>query len=251
MSSDKEFGNNHASSGPARCLELTSLAHGEFTDVEVGGAKEASTDSEDAQVKKMKERNQRMEEEIKESELLNKIINTPTITSATSEVDGRSIWVGNVDYGATLKGLNKRFEQCGLIKRTKILRDKYSGKPKGFAYIEFLDVVSIELALKLNDSLFCGRQIKVTAKRTNIHGLSTTDRKPRGRGIRSRGGPMAGRGRYLVTAQHIPTPVPRFDSYMEQQPQYPAYRSRVSSGSMGNRGGPYDPRCEQYLYKNQ
>ncbi|ESN89945.1 hypothetical protein HELRODRAFT_182955 [Helobdella robusta] len=115
MSSDKEFGNNHANSGPARCLELTSQAHGEFTDVAVGGAKEASTDSEDAQVKKMKERNQRMEDEIKESELLNKIINTPTITSATSEVDGRSIWVGNVDYGATLKGLNKHFEQCGSI----------------------------------------------------------------------------------------------------------------------------------------
>ncbi|ESN99899.1 hypothetical protein HELRODRAFT_145076, partial [Helobdella robusta] len=78
----------------------------------------------------MKERNQRMEEEIKKSELLNKIIITPTITSATSEVDGRSIWVGNVDYGATLEGLNKHFEQCGVIMRTKILRDKISGKSK-------------------------------------------------------------------------------------------------------------------------
>ncbi|ESO09688.1 hypothetical protein HELRODRAFT_126215, partial [Helobdella robusta] len=96
-----------------------------------------------------------------------------------------SIWVGNVDFGATLKGLNKHFEQCGVIVRTKILRDKFSGKLKGFAYIEFSDVVSIDLTLKLNDSLFCGRQIKVTAKKTNIHVLSTTDRKPRGRYAKS------------------------------------------------------------------
>ncbi|ESO09685.1 hypothetical protein HELRODRAFT_153606, partial [Helobdella robusta] len=53
------------------------------------------------------------------------------------------------------------FEQCGVIMRTKFLRDKFSGKSKGFAYIRFSDVVSIELALKLNESLFCGRQIEV------------------------------------------------------------------------------------------
>ncbi|ESN89951.1 hypothetical protein HELRODRAFT_182961 [Helobdella robusta] len=229
MSSDKEFGNNHVISELARCLELTSLAHGEFTDVAVGGAKEANTDFEDAEMQEMRKKIQKMREERRECENLKKMFvtnTTPTASSATSEVDGRSIWVGNVDYGATLEGLNKHFEQCGLIIRTKILRDKFSGKSKGFAYIEFSDVVSIDLALKLNESLFCGRQIKVTAKRTNIYGLSTTDRKPRGRGIRPRGGPMAGRGRYLVTAQHIPTPVPRFESYMEQQPQCPAYRSR-------------------------
>ncbi|ESN89952.1 hypothetical protein HELRODRAFT_126196, partial [Helobdella robusta] len=85
-------------------------------------------------------------------------------------------YIHDYDYGATLDGLNKHFEQCGVIMRTKILRDKFSGKSKGFAYIEFTDVVSIDLALKLNESLFCGKQIKVTAKRTNIHGLSTTDK---------------------------------------------------------------------------
>ncbi|ESO03098.1 hypothetical protein HELRODRAFT_80718 [Helobdella robusta] len=200
-----------------------SLAHGESTDVEVGGAKKANSDFEDGEIQKMREMIQKMEEEMRECETLKEKFVTNTTsnaTSATSEVDGRSIWVGNVDYGSTLKDLKEHFEQCGAIIRTKILRDKFSGKPKGFAYIEFSDVVSIDLALKLNDSLFRGRQIKVTAKRTNMHGLSTTDRKPRGRGKRSRGGPMAGRGRYLATAHHIPTHVQRFESYAEQQPQY-------------------------------
>lgn len=37
-------------------------------------------------------------------------------------------------------------------------------------------------ALSMTDSLFLGRQIKVTNKRTNRPGISTTNRPPRGRG---------------------------------------------------------------------
>lgn len=37
-------------------------------------------------------------------------------------------------------------------------------------------------ALSMTDSLFLGRQIKVTSKRTNRPGISSTNRPPRGRG---------------------------------------------------------------------
>ena len=49
-----------------------------------------------------------------------------------------------------------------------------------FAYIEFSDKDSVQTALALDDSLFKGRQIKVTEKRTNRPGVSSTDRPPRG-----------------------------------------------------------------------
>uniref|UniRef100_T1J545 RRM domain-containing protein n=1 Tax=Strigamia maritima TaxID=126957 RepID=T1J545_STRMM len=97
------------------------------------------------------------------------------------EVDARSIYVGNVDYGATAEELEQHFHGCGSINRVTILCDKYSGHPKGFAYIEFAEKESVNTAMALDESLFRGRQIKVNSKRTNRPGISTTNRPPRGR----------------------------------------------------------------------
>ncbi|CAD5207106.1 unnamed protein product [Bursaphelenchus okinawaensis] len=96
--------------------------------------------------------------------------------------DIRSVFVGNVDYSATPENLEEHFRGCGPIERVTILADKFSGNPKGFAYIEFTEVDGKQNALALNESLFLGRQIKVTEKRTNKPGISTTNRPPRGRG---------------------------------------------------------------------
>ncbi|XP_022242365.1 polyadenylate-binding protein 2-like [Limulus polyphemus] len=97
------------------------------------------------------------------------------------EVDARSVYVGNVDYGATAEELEQHFHGCGSINRVTILCDKFSGHPKGFAYVEFADKDSVQTAMALDDSLFRGRQIKVMVKRTNRPGISTTNRIPRGR----------------------------------------------------------------------
>ena len=52
-----------------------------------------------------------------------------------------------------------------------ILCDKYSGHPKGFAYIEFTEKESVDAAIALDGSMFRGRQIKVMPKRTNKPGV--------------------------------------------------------------------------------
>ena len=95
------------------------------------------------------------------------------------QADARSIYVGNVEYGATSEELALHFNLCGVVKRVTILCNKFDGHPKGFAYIEFTDTDSIQMALKLDESLFRGRQLKVMPKRTNKPGISTTDRAPR------------------------------------------------------------------------
>ncbi|XP_023600707.1 polyadenylate-binding protein 2-like [Myotis lucifugus] len=92
------------------------------------------------------------------------------------EADARSIYVGNVDYGATAEELEAHFHGCGSVNRVTILCDKFSGHPKGFAYIEFSDKGSVRTSLALDESLFRGRKIKVLPKRTNRPGISTTDR---------------------------------------------------------------------------
>lgn len=107
-----------------------------------------------------------------------------------AEIDLRSIYVGNVDYSATAQELEAHFHGCGSINRVTILCDKFSGHPKGFAYIEFGDKDSVQTAMALDDSLFKGRQIKVVSKRTNRPGISSTDRGPSRGG--ARGGHMMG-----------------------------------------------------------
>jgi len=128
------------------------------------------------------------------------------------EVDGRSIYVGNVEYGATAEELEAHFHGCGAINRVTILCDKFTGHPKGFAYIEFTDKDSVQTSLALDDSLFKGRQIKVMPKRTNRPGVSSTNR-----------GAPRGRGRARVVIKYI----------------YPGYRGRGRGGMRRNFFSPY------------
>ncbi|ELU11799.1 hypothetical protein CAPTEDRAFT_18178 [Capitella teleta] len=118
---------------------------------------------------------------------------TPAISLEDKlDADSRSIWIGNVDYAATAEELGSHFHGCGSVNRATILCDKFSGHPKGFAYVEFVDKDSVETAQALDDSLFKGRQIKVTPKRTNRPGISSTNRPPSGRF--RRGGARFGSG---------------------------------------------------------
>ncbi|NXT92642.1 PABP2 protein, partial [Anhinga rufa] len=119
----------------------------------------------------------------------------PRTTEEKMEVDQRSIYVGNVDYGGTAEELESHFNSCGQINRVTILCDKFSGHPKGYAYIEFEEKSSVKAAVELDESVFRGRVIKVLPKRTNMPGISTTDRGGyRGR-FQARGG-LAHRGGY-------------------------------------------------------
>uniref|UniRef100_A0A8C2RWX2 RRM domain-containing protein n=1 Tax=Capra hircus TaxID=9925 RepID=A0A8C2RWX2_CAPHI len=93
-----------------------------------------------------------------------------------AEADHRSVYVGNVDYGGTAQELEAYFNHCGEIHRVTILCDKFSGHPKGYAYIEFATESSAQAAVELDKSIFRGRVIKVLPKRTNLPGISSTDR---------------------------------------------------------------------------
>ncbi|KAL2758143.1 hypothetical protein ACRALDRAFT_1028960, partial [Sodiomyces alcalophilus JCM 7366] len=99
------------------------------------------------------------------------------------DVDSRSIFVGNVDYSASPEEIQAHFQSCGSINRVTILLDKFTGQPKGYAYVEFTEPSLVAQALVLNESVFKGRHIKVVPKRTNVPGMS----RGRGRGGRGRG----------------------------------------------------------------
>ena len=80
------------------------------------------------------------------------------------------MYVGNVDYGSTPEELQAHFASCGTIDRITILCDKWTGKPKGYAYVMFVKPESVPNALLLNETTFRGRPLKVIPKRTNVPG---------------------------------------------------------------------------------
>ncbi|KAF8418494.1 hypothetical protein EV426DRAFT_618406 [Tirmania nivea] len=108
------------------------------------------------------------------------------------DIDARSVFVGNVDYGASPEEIQAHFQSCGSINRVTILLDKFTGHPKGYAYVEFTEPSLVAQALVLNESVFRGRSLKVVPKRTNIPGMQ----RGRGGGRGGRGGFGGSRGGY-------------------------------------------------------
>ncbi|XP_060855324.1 uncharacterized protein LOC132933003 [Metopolophium dirhodum] len=93
-----------------------------------------------------------------------------------TETDSRSIYVGNVDYAGSAEELENHFRDFGPIYKVTMVYNKFNGRPKGFAFIEFADMYSVAIAVTMNISVFRGRHIKVYPKRTNKPGISITDR---------------------------------------------------------------------------
>ncbi|KAJ3019271.1 UNVERIFIED_CONTAM: cytoplasmic RNA-binding protein [Siphonaria sp. JEL0065] len=149
----------------------------------------------DEEIVAMKARVQAMEEEAAKlkqmQEQVQKDMNATTALAdaAKEDIDSRSVYVGNVDYSSTPEELQSHFQSCGTINRITILCDKFTGHPKGFAYVEFADAANVETAVSLNESLFKGRLIKVTPKRTNVPSFMRGGYRgaPRGRVFRGAG----------------------------------------------------------------
>jgi polyadenylate-binding protein 2 len=70
-----------------------------------------------------------------------------------------------VDWGATPAELETHFKACGAVNRITIPTDRMTGRAKGYAYVEFAEVSAIEAALKLAESSFRGRPLKVSLPR--------------------------------------------------------------------------------------
>ncbi|KAK7302541.1 hypothetical protein RJT34_13433 [Clitoria ternatea] len=122
-----------------------------------------------------------------------------------------------VDYSCTPEEVQQHFQSCGTVNRVTIRTDKF-GQPKGYAYVEFLETEAVQEALLLNESELHGRQLKVTAKRTNIPGMKQH------RACRSN--PYMGfRGRTPYAPPFVYSPygygkVPRFRMPMRYSPYY-------------------------------
>jgi RNA recognition motif-containing protein len=89
------------------------------------------------------------------------------------------LFVGNLSWDATEEGLKEMFETHGEVVSTRIVQDKYTGRSKGFGFIEMKDQASADAACQaLNDVPFVGRPLRVSPARQE--GERDASRPPRG-----------------------------------------------------------------------
>ncbi len=74
-----------------------------------------------------------------------------------------NIYVGNLSHGVTDGELNAVFSEFGKVSSAKVIKDKHSGRSKGFGFVEMPNDSEANEAIKaLDDSPLQGRNIKVS-----------------------------------------------------------------------------------------
>ena len=73
-----------------------------------------------------------------------------------------NMYIGNLAYDVTENDLRNAFSEFGEVSSVKIITDKFSGRPKGFGFVEMPDNSEADQAIKsLNGQVLNGRSIKV------------------------------------------------------------------------------------------
>jgi cold-inducible RNA-binding protein len=76
------------------------------------------------------------------------------------------LYVGNVAFGASEEDLRKLFSEAGAIQSVKIVTDSYSGRSRGFAFVEMTSEAEAEKAISLiNGKPFMERTLIVSEAR--------------------------------------------------------------------------------------
>jgi len=99
------------------------------------------------------------------------------------------IFIGNLSYNVTQGDLRQAFEAFGQVVSATVIKDKQSGRSKGFGYVEMPVQAEAQSAIEvLNGKALKGRTITVNEARPRAD-----DRRGRDRGG---AGDRRGRGRY-------------------------------------------------------
>tara|TARA_Y100000310_G_scaffold345413_1_gene464689 strand:- start:863 stop:1138 length:276 start_codon:yes stop_codon:yes gene_type:complete len=76
------------------------------------------------------------------------------------------IYVGNLPFSVDDNGLKDAFSSYGEISEAVVIKDKYSGRSKGFGFVTFADEESAKKAVsEMNGKELDGREIKVSEAR--------------------------------------------------------------------------------------
>jgi cold-inducible RNA-binding protein len=117
---------------------------------------------------------------------------------------GKRLYVGNLSYNTTEMGLRDLFGQLGTVADAKVVMDRDTGRPRGFAFVEMSSDAEAQQAIEqLNGRELDGRAINVNEAQERSGGGGGGGRGGfggggggGGRGGGGGGGGGGGRGRW-------------------------------------------------------
>ena len=81
------------------------------------------------------------------------------------------LYVGNLPYGMTEEELNALFSEAGQVVSAKIITDRQTGQPRGFAFVEMESKADGQKAISmLNGRTVDGRPLQVNEARPQQKG---------------------------------------------------------------------------------
>lgn len=76
------------------------------------------------------------------------------------------LYVGNLAYSVNSDQLEQLFNDCGPVASAKVITDKFSGRSKGFGFVEMQSADGAQAAIaKLNGVEIDGRPLRVSEAR--------------------------------------------------------------------------------------
>ena len=82
---------------------------------------------------------------------------------------GRKLYVGNIPYDTNEQDLQDLFAQAGNVESVTVMRDRDTGRARGFAFVEMSSDDDAQNAItKLNDQQFGGRRLTVNEARPQV-----------------------------------------------------------------------------------
>jgi RNA recognition motif-containing protein len=103
---------------------------------------------------------------------LTKTSSTVSETNESASIEGEddiaTLYVGNLPYRANEQVVKEHFENFGYVKSVRLMKDKRTGKRKGFGFVEVGVDAAESMIKKLNDSDFQERTIKVRPAKDKV-----------------------------------------------------------------------------------
>jgi len=82
------------------------------------------------------------------------------------EENNMKIYVGNLAFSIDDEALRNLFSSYGEIEEAVVIKDRFSGRSKGFGFVTFKDEESAKKAIsEMNDKEIEGRKLKVNEAR--------------------------------------------------------------------------------------
>jgi len=100
-----------------------------------------------------------------------------------------NIFVSNLSFKFNEDSLNQLFQNYGTVNSSKIITDKFTGKSRGFGFVEMANDDEANTAIEaLNESEHDGRNISVSVAKPRTEGGGGRDRNSSSRGGYGGGG---------------------------------------------------------------